>query len=64
SAYHRRQTVILELLAADYRRQRQLTEVLKLVKSLQTQMVELQRQQGPAKGPAQPELPEEAGSSS
>ncbi|GJW92166.1 hypothetical protein Tco_0169719 [Tanacetum coccineum] len=29
-----------------------------------TQMAELQRQQGPAKGPAQPELPEEAGSSS
>ncbi|GJS32896.1 hypothetical protein Tco_0531278 [Tanacetum coccineum] len=64
SADHRRQTVISELLAADYRRQRQLTEALKLVKSLQTQMAELQRQQGPAKGPAQPELPEEAGSSS
>ncbi|GKB92557.1 hypothetical protein Tco_0964829 [Tanacetum coccineum] len=64
SADHRRQTVILELLAADYRRQRQLTEALKLVKSLQTQMAELHRQQGPAKGPAQPELPEEAGSSS
>ncbi|GJU64930.1 hypothetical protein Tco_1246765 [Tanacetum coccineum] len=64
SADRRRQTVISELLAADYRRQRQLTEALKLVKSLQTQMAELQRQQGPAKGPAQPELPEEAGSSS
>ncbi|GJY70025.1 hypothetical protein Tco_0473007 [Tanacetum coccineum] len=37
-----RQTVISELLAADYRRQRQLTEALKLVKSLQTQMAELQ----------------------
>ncbi|GJZ61908.1 hypothetical protein Tco_0618045, partial [Tanacetum coccineum] len=61
---HRRQMVISELLAADYRRQRQLTEALKLVKSLQTQMAELQRQQGPAKGPAPPELPEEAGSSS
>ncbi|GJS15381.1 hypothetical protein Tco_0409853 [Tanacetum coccineum] len=60
----RRQTVISELLAADYRKQRQLTEALKLVKSLQTQMAELQRQQGPAKGPAQLELPEEAGSSS
>ncbi|GKC32882.1 hypothetical protein Tco_1040176 [Tanacetum coccineum] len=45
-------------------RQRQLIEALKLVKSLQTQMSELQRQQGPAKGPAQPELPEEASSSS
>ncbi|GKB22981.1 reverse transcriptase domain-containing protein [Tanacetum coccineum] len=44
--------MILELLEADYRRQRQLTEALKLVKSLQTQMEELQRQQGPAKGPA------------
>ncbi|GJV69804.1 hypothetical protein Tco_1485313 [Tanacetum coccineum] len=64
SADRRRQTVISELLAADYRRQRQLTEALKLVKSLQTQMAELQRQQGPAKGPAQPELLEEAGSSS
>ncbi|GJV86691.1 hypothetical protein Tco_1530629, partial [Tanacetum coccineum] len=31
---------------------------------LRTQMAELQRQQGPANGPAQPELPEEAGSSS
>ncbi|GKE60353.1 hypothetical protein Tco_1510720 [Tanacetum coccineum] len=38
SADHRRQTVILEMLAADYRWQRQLTEALKLVKSLQTQM--------------------------
>ncbi|GKC29451.1 hypothetical protein Tco_1036745 [Tanacetum coccineum] len=54
SVDRRRQTVISELLAADYRRQRQLTEALKLVKSLQTQMTELQRQQGPAKGPAQP----------
>ncbi|GKE37975.1 hypothetical protein Tco_1461380 [Tanacetum coccineum] len=64
SVDRRRQTVISELLAADYRRQRQLAEALKLVKSLQTQMAELQRQQGPAKGPTQPELPEEAGSSS
>ncbi|GKE77856.1 hypothetical protein Tco_1543976 [Tanacetum coccineum] len=30
----------------------------------ETQMAELQRQQGPAKGPTQPELPKEAGSSS
>ncbi|GJV73529.1 putative reverse transcriptase domain-containing protein [Tanacetum coccineum] len=60
-ADRRRQTVILELLTVDYRRQRQLTKVLKLVKSLQTQMADLQRQQGPAKGLAQPE---EAGSSS
>ncbi|GJX39109.1 hypothetical protein Tco_0252412 [Tanacetum coccineum] len=60
----RRQTVITEMLAADHRRQEQLAKALKLVKRLQTQMAELQRQQGPVNGPAQPELPEEAGSSS
>ncbi|GJZ60146.1 putative ribonuclease H-like domain-containing protein [Tanacetum coccineum] len=43
--------------------QRQLVETLKIVKSLKAQMIELQRQQGPAKDPAEPELPEEAGSS-
>ncbi|GKE44261.1 hypothetical protein Tco_1471545, partial [Tanacetum coccineum] len=60
----RAETVITEMLAADHKRQVQLTKALKLVKRLQTQMVELQRQQGPAKGPAQPELLKEAGSSS
>ncbi|GKE61008.1 hypothetical protein Tco_1511375 [Tanacetum coccineum] len=60
----RRQTVITEMLAADHKRQVQLTKALKLVKRLQTQMADLQRQQGPAKGPAQPDAPEEAGSSS
>ncbi|GJV04819.1 hypothetical protein Tco_1338388 [Tanacetum coccineum] len=64
SVDRRRQTVITEMLAADHRRQEQLAKALKLVKRLQTQMAELQRQQGPANGPAQPELPEEAGSSS
>ncbi|GJU97106.1 hypothetical protein Tco_1326377 [Tanacetum coccineum] len=64
SADHRRQTMITEMLAADHRRQKQLTEALKLIMRLQTQMAEFERQQGPAKGPAQPELPEEAGSSS
>ncbi|GJT16754.1 hypothetical protein Tco_0875460 [Tanacetum coccineum] len=64
AADQRRQTVISELLKADYRRQRQLVEALKIVKSLQTQMIELQTQQGPAKDPAEPELPEEASSSS
>ncbi|GKB09650.1 hypothetical protein Tco_0837962 [Tanacetum coccineum] len=59
----RRQTMITEILATDYRRQRQLTKALKLLKGLQTQMAELQRQQGPAKGPAQPEIPKKAGSS-
>ncbi|GJV88921.1 hypothetical protein Tco_1532859, partial [Tanacetum coccineum] len=64
SADRRRQTVITEMLAADHRRQKQFTEALKLIKRLQTQMTEFERQQGPAKGPAQLELPEEAGSSS
>ncbi|GJV97141.1 hypothetical protein Tco_1548718 [Tanacetum coccineum] len=58
------QAVISDLLKVDYRRQRQLVEALKIVKSLKTQMIELQRQQGPAKDPAEPELPEEASSSS
>ncbi|GJW81050.1 hypothetical protein Tco_0145025 [Tanacetum coccineum] len=57
-----RHVVITELLAADRRRQAQLIEALNLLKGLQTQMTEFQRQQGPAKGPAQPDAPEEAGS--
>ncbi|GJT67418.1 putative reverse transcriptase domain-containing protein, partial [Tanacetum coccineum] len=60
AADRRRQSVISDLLKADYRRQRQLVETLKIVKSLKTQMIELQTQQGPAKDPAEPELPEEA----
>ncbi|GKG62882.1 hypothetical protein Tco_0636613, partial [Tanacetum coccineum] len=52
------------MLAADHKRQVQLTKALKLIKRLQTQMTEFERQQGPAKGPAHLELPEEAGSSS
>ncbi|GKC95389.1 hypothetical protein Tco_1160831, partial [Tanacetum coccineum] len=59
-----RQTMITEILEADHKRQVQLNKALKLVKRLQTQMAELQRQQGPAKGPTQPEPPEEAGCSS
>ncbi|GJW56564.1 hypothetical protein Tco_0103295, partial [Tanacetum coccineum] len=64
SADRSRQTVITKMLVADHERQVQLAKVLKLVKRLQTQVAELQRQQGPAKDPAQPELPKEAGSSS
>ncbi|GJS08958.1 hypothetical protein Tco_0365754 [Tanacetum coccineum] len=64
AADRKRQTVFTDLLKTDYRRQRQLVEALKIVKSLKTQMIELQRQQGPAKDPAEPELPEEASSSS
>ncbi|GKF02638.1 hypothetical protein Tco_0029561 [Tanacetum coccineum] len=45
-------------------RQKYFTEALKLMNGLQTQMAKLQRQQGPANGPAQPEPLEEAGSSS
>ncbi|GJY65448.1 hypothetical protein Tco_0467686 [Tanacetum coccineum] len=64
AADRKRQAEISELRAVDHKRQAQFTKALKLLKSLQTQMTELQRQQGPAKGPAQPEIPEEAGSSS
>ncbi|GJS90711.1 hypothetical protein Tco_0773347 [Tanacetum coccineum] len=64
AADRRRQAAITEMLAADRRRQEQFIKVLKLLKRLQTQMTEFKRQQGPAKGPAQPDAPEEAGSSS
>ncbi|GJX69349.1 putative reverse transcriptase domain-containing protein [Tanacetum coccineum] len=59
AADRRRESVITELLKADHQRQRHLVETLKIVKSLKTQMIELQRQQGPAKDPAELELPEE-----
>ncbi|GJS12454.1 hypothetical protein Tco_0406926 [Tanacetum coccineum] len=61
AADHRRQAAITELLAADRKRQAQFIEALKLLKRLQTQMTEFERQQGPAKGPAQPDAPKEAG---
>ncbi|GJX92925.1 hypothetical protein Tco_0347511 [Tanacetum coccineum] len=61
---HKRQAAITELLAADRRRQAQFIKALKLLKRLQTQMTEFESQQGPAKCPAQPDAPEEAGSSS
>ncbi|GKE71716.1 hypothetical protein Tco_1529788 [Tanacetum coccineum] len=64
AADRRRHVAITEMLAADRRRQKQFIEALKLIKRLQTQMTEFERQQGPAKGPAQPNAPEEAGSSS
>ncbi|GKF17706.1 hypothetical protein Tco_0062624, partial [Tanacetum coccineum] len=64
AADRKRQAAITELLAEDRRRQAQFIEALKLLNGLQTQMTEFQRQQGPAKGPAQPDAPEEAGSSS
>ncbi|GKB41840.1 putative reverse transcriptase domain-containing protein [Tanacetum coccineum] len=45
---------IAELQAADRRRLTQFTKALKLLKTLQTYLAALQSQQGPAKGPAQP----------
>ncbi|GKC54022.1 hypothetical protein Tco_1076767 [Tanacetum coccineum] len=60
----KRQAVITEMLAADRRRQKQFIKALKLLKRLQTYMTEFERQQRPAKGPTQPDAPEEAGSSS
>ncbi|GKB22268.1 hypothetical protein Tco_0856191 [Tanacetum coccineum] len=65
------QAMITELHVADRRSQAVITKMmaadrmaLKLLKRLQTQMTEFERQQGPAKGPTQPDAPEEAGSSS
>ncbi|GJR25766.1 hypothetical protein Tco_1101998 [Tanacetum coccineum] len=52
AADHRRQAAITEMLAANHRRQARFIEALKLLKRLQTQMTEFERQQGPAKGPA------------
>nr|GEZ91175.1 hypothetical protein [Tanacetum cinerariifolium] len=49
---HRRQGVIKELLAANHKSQVQLTKALRLLKGLQTQMIEFQRHHRPAKGPA------------
>nr|GEX68709.1 hypothetical protein [Tanacetum cinerariifolium] len=60
----RRQGVIKELLAADHKRQVQLTKALRLLKGLQTQIIEFQRHHGPTKGLAQPDAPGEAVSSS
>ncbi|GJX81061.1 hypothetical protein Tco_0329210 [Tanacetum coccineum] len=51
----------LQYIASDQKRQVQLTKTLRLLKGLQTQMVELRRQHGPAEGPSQPDAPGEAG---
>nr|GEV09356.1 hypothetical protein [Tanacetum cinerariifolium] len=64
SLHTTRQGVIKELLAADHKRQVQLTKALRLLKGLQTQMIEFQKHHRPAKGRAQPDAPGEAGSSS
>ncbi|GJR60922.1 putative reverse transcriptase domain-containing protein [Tanacetum coccineum] len=61
AADRRRQATITKWLVANHRRQAQFIEALKLLKALQTQMTAFQRQQGPSKGPAQPDAPGEAG---
>ncbi|GKF04182.1 hypothetical protein Tco_0034850 [Tanacetum coccineum] len=58
------QAKIVALRATDHTRQPQIVEALRLISTLQTQVTALQRQQGPARGPAQPDVSEEAGSSS
>ncbi|GJW29006.1 hypothetical protein Tco_0045881 [Tanacetum coccineum] len=70
-AYHRRSAKMRELRIADHTQQQQLIQTLTVMQSLQGQVTilqgqvtALQGQQGPAGGPTQPELPEEAGSSS
>ncbi|GJR83259.1 hypothetical protein Tco_0154044 [Tanacetum coccineum] len=60
---HMRQAVTLEMLKTDHRRSAEMRE-LRTTNPLQGQVTALQGQQGPAGGPAQPELPEVAGSSS
>ncbi|GJY19041.1 hypothetical protein Tco_0390532 [Tanacetum coccineum] len=77
-ADHKRSAEMRELRTADRTRQQQLIQTLTVMQSLQGQVTTLQgqvttlqgqvtalqEQQGPARGPAQPEMPEEAGSSS
>ncbi|GJS29871.1 hypothetical protein Tco_0490491 [Tanacetum coccineum] len=77
-ADQRRSAEMRELRKAGHTRQQQLIQTLTVMQSLQGyvttlqgqvvalqgQVTVLQGQQGPAGGPAQPELPEEAGSSS
>ncbi|GJZ79243.1 hypothetical protein Tco_0644080 [Tanacetum coccineum] len=50
-----------DLWAVDSRRQAQLAEALTLLRTLQTQMVELQSQQRLVRDPAHPDVPKEAG---
>ncbi|GJS29187.1 hypothetical protein Tco_0489807 [Tanacetum coccineum] len=57
------QTEISALRATDQAQEAQIVETLRLMSTLQTQVTAPQGQQGPVSGPAQPEIPEEAGSS-
>ncbi|GKD71650.1 hypothetical protein Tco_1325740, partial [Tanacetum coccineum] len=65
-ADQRRSAEMRELRTADHTRQQQLIQTLTDMQSLQREVTPLlgQGHQGPAGGPAQPKLPEEAGSSS
>ncbi|GJV38718.1 putative reverse transcriptase domain-containing protein [Tanacetum coccineum] len=54
------QAKIVALRATDRTRQPQIVEALRLMSTLQTQVTALQRQQGPARDPAQPDVSEEA----
>ncbi|GJY93588.1 hypothetical protein Tco_0509370, partial [Tanacetum coccineum] len=68
AADHRRHAVTSEMLKADHRRSAEMRELRtsdrtqqqQLIQTLTGQVTALQGQQGPAGGPAQPELPEEA----
>ncbi|GJV81281.1 hypothetical protein Tco_1517151 [Tanacetum coccineum] len=72
SADRRRQRAISELLETDRRSREEMRELRaadrtrqqQIIQTLTGQVTTLQGQQGPVRGPAQPELPEEAGSSS
>ncbi|GKD64907.1 hypothetical protein Tco_1307015 [Tanacetum coccineum] len=71
-ADRRRQAMTSEMLKADHRRSAEMRELRtadrtqqqQLIQTLTGQVTALQGQQGPTGGPAQPELLEEAGSSS
>ncbi|GJZ43274.1 putative reverse transcriptase domain-containing protein [Tanacetum coccineum] len=65
AADRRRQAVTSEMLKADHKRSAEMRELRITDRTRQQQLIQtLTGQQGPAGGPAQPELPEEAGSSS
>ncbi|GKD69038.1 hypothetical protein Tco_1323128 [Tanacetum coccineum] len=64
-AERRRQVMISEMLKADQRRSAEMRELRIADHTRQQQLIQtLTGQQGPVRGPAQPELPEEAGSTS
>ncbi|GJW65878.1 hypothetical protein Tco_0117762 [Tanacetum coccineum] len=64
AAVHRRQTVISDLLKADHRRQRQLVEALKIVKSLSSDDRGFRDSRDPVKDPTDPRSYQEEASRS